>query len=261
MTRPGANSVESNRPLVGRGIIFLLGVHQNAERFLGFVKVKPLMDMPNHVDPRDDQPAPKETPAEADQHLDDLHPQLPHVPIKHHPPGNIQPAIRRHLPPRKQARHDGGRHATNTMSSKGIPIVDPPPLMRQLGELDPQRLATNNRAEDTKEERSMSMNPAEGVIITNPAIAPMNVASSDHLPDSRKVITDQVRAPEAAQRLVTQRAMTDWKFSARAVPASKASHEPQMMIMLTSWKKEFPGRWRRMWVGVRRGDFLERKRG
>ncbi|KAK4640698.1 hypothetical protein QC761_0094620 [Podospora bellae-mahoneyi] len=48
MTRRGANSVESNRPLVGRGIIFLLGVHQNAERLLSLVKVKPLMDMPNH---------------------------------------------------------------------------------------------------------------------------------------------------------------------------------------------------------------------
>ncbi|KAK4651809.1 hypothetical protein QC762_0096520 [Podospora pseudocomata] len=51
MTRRGANLVESNRPLVGRGIIFLLGVHQNAERLLGLVKVKPLMDMPNHDAP------------------------------------------------------------------------------------------------------------------------------------------------------------------------------------------------------------------
>jgi hypothetical protein len=36
--------------------------------------------------------------------------------------------------------------------------------------------------------------------------------------------------------LVTQRAMTDWKFSDRAVPASKkASQDPQMMIMDNNW--------------------------
>lgn len=71
----------------------------------------------------------------------------------------------------------------------------------------------------------------------------------------------QVSAPEAAHRLVTQRAMTDWKLRARVVPASKASQEPQMMIKDRSWKKELPGRWMRMWVGVRTSDLRERKSG
>jgi hypothetical protein len=79
-----------------------------------------------------------------------------------------------------------------------------------------------------------SIKPAAGVIMTSPAIAPMKVLSNDHLPVSIYVIVAQVKAPADAHRLVTQRAMTDWKFKLSVVPASKASHEPQMMIIASN---------------------------
>ena len=79
-----------------------------------------------------------------------------------------------------------------------------------------------------------SMKPAAGVIMTSPAMAPMNVESSDHLPVSIYVMDAHVKAPAEAQRLVTHIAMTDLKFKAKVVPASNASHEPQMIIMASS---------------------------
>jgi len=51
----------------------------------------------------------------------------------------------------------------------------------------------------------------------------------------------QVIAPPDAQRLVTHIAMTDLKFRESVVPASKASHEFQMMTKAKSWDKELPG--------------------
>lgn len=75
----------------------------------------------------------------------------------------------------------------------------------------------------------ISMKPAEGVISTRPAIAPMNVESRDHLPVSQYVKQDQVKAPALAHKLVTHMAMTDLKFKDKVVPASKANHDPQMM--------------------------------
>lgn len=88
----------------------------------------------------------------------------------------------------------------------------------------------------------ISINPAAGVITTKPEIAPMNVESSDHFPVSAYVMAAQVSAPVDAHRFVTHTAMTDWKLSVSVVPASKANHEPQMMIMERSWLKELPGR-------------------
>jgi hypothetical protein len=80
----------------------------------------------------------------------------------------------------------------------------------------------------------MSINPAEGVINTKPAIAPMNVESSDHFPDSQYVKQAHVNAPADAQRLVTHIAMTDLKFSERVVPASNANHEPQIITIASN---------------------------
>lgn len=74
------------------------------------------------------------------------------------------------------------------------------------------------------------MNPALGVIITRPAIAPRKAESTAHFPVSSQVERAYVRAPELAQTLVTTKAMTDLKFSESVVPASNASHDPQMMI-------------------------------
>lgn len=75
------------------------------------------------------------------------------------------------------------------------------------------------------------MKPAAGVIMTRPAMAPMKQESIDHFRVSANVINIQVMAPAEAQRFVTQRAITDWKVRLKVVPASNASHEPQMMIM------------------------------
>lgn len=85
------------------------------------------------------------------------------------------------------------------------------------------------------------MKPADGVIKTRPEIAPIKVESRDHLPLSQYVRHDQVRAPAEAQRFVTHIAMTDLKFKARVVPASKASQDPQMMIMAINWDIELCG--------------------
>lgn len=74
----------------------------------------------------------------------------------------------------------------------------------------------------------MSMKPAEGVIMMSPASAPMKAESSDQRRVSWKVRSSQVRAPEEAQRLVTQRARIEEKLRLRVVPASKASQEPCM---------------------------------
>lgn len=74
----------------------------------------------------------------------------------------------------------------------------------------------------------MEMKPAEGVIMMSPASAPMKAESSDQRRVSWKVRSSQVRAPEEAQRLVTQRARIEEKLRLRVVPASKASQEPWM---------------------------------
>jgi hypothetical protein len=73
-------------------------------------------------------------------------------------------------------------------------------------------------------------------------MAPIKTESSENLPVSTKFMTPQVKAPVEAQRFVTHSAMTDWKLRVNVVPASKASQEPQMMIMARSWLKELPGR-------------------
>jgi len=78
------------------------------------------------------------------------------------------------------------------------------------------------------------MKPAAGVIMTSPAMAPMKVESSDHLPDSKYVMHAQVRAPPDAHRLVTHNAMMDLKLRLSVVPASNASQEPQMMTMASN---------------------------
>jgi hypothetical protein len=78
------------------------------------------------------------------------------------------------------------------------------------------------------------MKPTEGVIMMRPEMAPMKHESRLQYPTSRYVYDIHVSAPLAAQRLVTQRAMTDLKLKARVVPASKASYEPQMLIMTRS---------------------------
>lgn len=72
----------------------------------------------------------------------------------------------------------------------------------------------------------MEMKPAEGVIMISPASAPMKAESRDQRRVSWKVRSSQVRAPEEAQRFVTQRARIEEKFRLRVVPASKASQEP-----------------------------------
>jgi hypothetical protein len=89
----------------------------------------------------------------------------------------------------------------------------------------------------------------------------MNVESRLHLPVSTYVVAAQVRAPAEAHRLVTHSAMTDWKDRLSVVPASKASQEPQMTMRARSWLNELPGRWRRMWDGVRTEEARERKIG
>ena len=86
------------------------------------------------------------------------------------------------------------------------------------------------------------MNPAAGVIITRPAMAPMNVESNDHFPVSTYVNDAHVNAPAEAHRLVTAIAITDWNVRLSVVPASNASQEPQMMIIAMSWHIELCGR-------------------
>jgi hypothetical protein len=85
-----------------------------------------------------------------------------------------------------------------------------------------------------KKEVERSMNPADGVIRTSPAMAPIKVESSDHFPVSKYVMQAQVMAPPEAHRFVTHIAMTDLKFRLRVVPASNASHEFQIMTMAIS---------------------------
>lgn len=68
-------------------------------------------------------------------------------------------------------------------------------------------------------------------------------------------------APLAAQRFVTHKAITDLKLNARVVPASKASHEPQILIRARSWQSELTGRWTTKWDGVRVDDLRERNNG
>lgn len=92
-------------------------------------------------------------------------------------------------------------------------------------------------------------------------MAPMKVESMDHFRVSKNVIPAHVRAPADAHRFVTHSAITDWKLKASVVPASKASQEPQIMMRARSWKNELPGRWRRMWVGVRFSEPLDLKMG
>ena len=74
------------------------------------------------------------------------------------------------------------------------------------------------------------MNPADGVIMTRPEIAPRNKESRDNFPVSKKVTVAQVKAPAEAHTLVTIMVMTALKLKAKTVPASKASHEPHMVM-------------------------------
>ena len=112
-----------------------------------------------------------------------------------------------------------------------------------------------------KNEVVRSMKPADGVIRTSPAIAPMKVESRDHFPVSKYVIAAQVIAPAAAQRLVTHIAITDLKFRLRVVPASNASQEFQIMTRARSWHMELWGRWSAKCEGVLVEDFRDRKSG
>ena len=112
----------------------------------------------------------------------------------------------------------------------------------------------NREAEEKKKD-------SQGVIITNPAIAPINVESNDHLPSSQYVIPAHVSAPADAHTLVTHSAMTLLKFSASVVPASKASHELQMTISASSWHMLLCGRCSARCEGVRVADLRDRKSG
>jgi hypothetical protein len=105
------------------------------------------------------------------------------------------------------------------------------------------------------------MKPADGVIKTSPAMAPMNVESSDHLPVSKYVMDAQVIAPAEAQRFVTHIAITDLKFRLSVVPASKASQEFQMMTSARSWDMVLWGRCSAKCEGVRVDDLRDRKIG
>lgn len=107
----------------------------------------------------------------------------------------------------------------------------------------------------------MSMKPADGVMRTNPAIAPMNVESRDHFPLSQYVRHAHVSAPAEAHRLVTHIAMTDLKFSERVVPASKASQDPQMMIIASNWDIVLCGLCNLRCPGLRFSDFFDRAMG
>jgi hypothetical protein len=80
-----------------------------------------------------------------------------------------------------------------------------------------------------EKEAVMLMNSDEGVTIISPAIAARKTESNDHLCVSQKVNMAQVNAPADAQRFVTTRAMTYFKFRLRVVPASNTSHESQMV--------------------------------
>ena len=91
-----------------------------------------------------------------------------------------------------------------------------------------------------KNEVVRSMEPADGVIKTCPAMAPMKVESSDHLPVSKYVTDTHVMAPAEAQRFVTH-IDTDLKFRLSVVPASKASQEFQMITSARSWHIVFCG--------------------
>lgn len=75
------------------------------------------------------------------------------------------------------------------------------------------------------------MKPADGVIKTSPAMAPMKVESSGHLPVSKYVMEAHVMAPAEAQRFVTL----------SVVSASKASQEFQMIPSARSWHIVFCG--------------------
>jgi hypothetical protein len=92
-----------------------------------------------------------------------------------------------------------------------------------------------------KNEVVRSMKPADGVIKTSPAMAPMKVESSDHLPVSKYVMDAHVMTPAEAQRFVTHIAITDLKFRLSVVPASKASQEFQVITSARSWHIVFCG--------------------
>ena len=74
-----------------------------------------------------------------------------------------------------------------------------------------------------------SMRPADGVTQASPAIAPMEVESSDYLRVSKSIVDAHVIAPADVQRFVTHIVITALKFRVRAVTASKASHEFQII--------------------------------
>lgn len=105
------------------------------------------------------------------------------------------------------------------------------------------------------------MNPAAGVIITRPEMAPINVESRDHLPVSKYVIDAHVNAPAEAHRFVTASALIDKKLRLSVVPASKASQLPQMMTRARSWLSELCGLWSFKWDGVRTDDLRDRASG
>jgi hypothetical protein len=92
-----------------------------------------------------------------------------------------------------------------------------------------------------KNEIVRPMKPADGVIKTSPAMAPMKAESSDHLPVSGYVMDAHVIVPAEAQRFITRIAITDLKFRLSVVPASKASQEFQMTTSVRSWHIVFCG--------------------
>lgn len=83
----------------------------------------------------------------------------------------------------------------------------------------------------------MSTKPADGVIMISLEIAPMKQESRLHRPTSTYVHSIHVSAPLAAHKFVTHSAITDLKLNASVGPASKASHEPQIVIVANSWQR------------------------
>lgn len=104
------------------------------------------------IDQGNDDERADERPREPDEDFNDLNPELADVPIEEDPTSDLDPAVGRVFLPSKQPGADGGRDATYAVGGEGIAVIDPAPAAGEIRELDAQRLATHQSANDAETE-------------------------------------------------------------------------------------------------------------
>src|SRR5690242_3509146 len=95
-----------------------------------------------------------ERPREANRCFYNLYSKLPHVTIEEHATFDLcDTVVARDFLPCKTARSYCCQEAAETMCRECVAVVHPPPSSRKTGELDPQRLTTEQRANDAEAHR------------------------------------------------------------------------------------------------------------